>query len=303
MGRAFQFVWEVVLIEYIQAFILKWPVLVDFFRVVTLLGEEVVAVLILGTIYWGYDKKWGSYSILYLLFGQLSNNMIKNIFQRLRPYFVNESIQCLKPPAKTGDLYDPIVQGFSFPSGHTTCITSIMTCFWLKLKDRKVFFYLLPIVLLVGTSRFALGVHYPTDVLMGLVLGFFGILLIDLGYRKMRKEHLYLALLILSLAGMSFCRSEDYFAVAGIFIGFMVGDLIEERYIHFENTRRIPMIIARVLLGGILTLAIVELLKLPVQNLADGSMAALLYRSFRYAFASAIAFGFYPYLFKYKFLK
>ena len=51
MGRAFQFVWEVVLIEYIQAFILKWPVLVDFFRVVTLLGEEVVAVLILGTIY------------------------------------------------------------------------------------------------------------------------------------------------------------------------------------------------------------------------------------------------------------
>ena len=44
MGRAFQFVWEVVLIEYIQAFILKWPVLVDFFRAVTLLGEEVVAV-------------------------------------------------------------------------------------------------------------------------------------------------------------------------------------------------------------------------------------------------------------------
>ena len=138
---------------------------------------------------------------------------------------------------------------------------------------------------------------------MGLVLGFFGILLIDLGYRKMRKEHLYLALLILSLAGMSFCRSEDYFAVAGILIGFMAGDLIEERYIHFENTRRIPAILARVLLGGVLVLLIVELLKLPVQNLADGSMAALLYRSFRYTFASAIAFGFYPYLFKYKFLK
>ena len=60
MGRAFQFVWEVVLIEYIQAFILKWPVLVDFFRAVTLLGEEVVAVLILGTIYWGYDQEYFS---------------------------------------------------------------------------------------------------------------------------------------------------------------------------------------------------------------------------------------------------
>jgi len=122
-------------------------------------------------------------------------------------------------------------------------------------------------------------------------------------YRKMKKEHLYLALLILSLAGMSFCRSEDYFAVAGILIGFMAGDLIEERYIHFENTRRFPAILARVLLGGVLVLLIVELLKLPVRNLADGSIAALLYRSFRYGLASVFVFGFYPYLFRFKYLK
>lgn len=86
---------------------------------VTMLGEETVMVAILGFIYWCYDKKFGIYVGTNLMVGLVANPMIKNIFLRYRPYMVHPEVKCLKP-VHEGDLYDPLLQGFSFPSGHTS---------------------------------------------------------------------------------------------------------------------------------------------------------------------------------------
>ena len=61
---------------------------------------------------------------------------------------------------------------FSFPSGHATAATTSMTALCLCL--RKKWYVVCPAVLyalLMGASRNYLMVHYPTDVIGGIVVG------------------------------------------------------------------------------------------------------------------------------------
>jgi undecaprenyl-diphosphatase len=54
---------------------------------------------------------------------------------------------------------------FSFPSGHSAAAMSIAFGYAVAFPDLG--FILIPLALLVGVSRVALGVHYPGDVLAG----------------------------------------------------------------------------------------------------------------------------------------
>lgn len=70
------------------------------------------------------------------------------------------------------DIYKRISPSdrFSFPSGHTAAAVVIATLvsYFFPLLTPPVFAW----ALLVGFSRIFLGVHYPTDVLASLLLGF-----------------------------------------------------------------------------------------------------------------------------------
>lgn len=88
--------------------------------------------------------------------------IIKHIFARNRPYVVNSDIIYRK------NKFD-IIDNYSFPSSHTF-IASLL-CLLIVNKYPKLFIlYIVP--LLVGISRIYKGVHYPSDVLGGLVLGY-----------------------------------------------------------------------------------------------------------------------------------
>lgn len=71
---------------------------------------------------------------------------------------------------------DKILQGcapldrYSFPSGHTmhaVCFSTVVLWYYPVLA-----WILLPFTLLIALSRMVLGLHYPTDVICGAVLGF-----------------------------------------------------------------------------------------------------------------------------------
>ena len=102
----------------------------------------------------------------------LCNVILKNLFARTRPYDVNTTVQLLVPK-----LHD-----FSFPSGHTSASFTAVSALYFS-KD-KLWKPALILACLIAVSRLYLYVHYPTDVLGGLLLG---VLSGYIGYKIMEK--------------------------------------------------------------------------------------------------------------------
>ena len=305
MGSVFQFDWEVELIVAVQDLIRTFPILKTVFSFFTLLGEAATLVVFIGFLYWCLNKDLGIKVAVYMLSAMAFNCMLKNIFRRIRPYAANENIECLKVPESRYDKNDMPKQGFSFPSGHATSTSRLLTTLYLDSGNKRLLYTGSLIVSLICISRFALGVHYPTDVLTGAFLGIVPALIIDRISQKLEKKHLYLILLVFSCLGIFFCTSNDYFSIIGLMIGFLGGDLFDGKYVRFENTGNVWRMIVRTLCGGLVFLGLITILKMPFPNevLEAHTVFAYLYRVFRYGISSFIIIGLYPMLFKYNFLK
>lgn len=95
-----------------------------------------------------------------LIFGLLICNLIlKPAVARIRPYEVMEGIKLLIE--KQSD--------FSFPSGHTTASFEAATVF--MLRDKRFGIPALVLAIIIAFSRMYLYVHYPTDIIGGIVIG------------------------------------------------------------------------------------------------------------------------------------
>lgn len=111
-------------------------------------------------------KLLGLEAILALFFGQIFVQSLKKLMSRERPYKIIEQLHTFGI-----DLRD-----YSFPSGHTTASFSLATTIAVNMPRLTIFIFLL--ALLIGISRIYLGVHYPTDVAAGILLGVFASLVI-----------------------------------------------------------------------------------------------------------------------------
>ncbi len=267
---------------------------------ITLFGEELVMVLVLGYVYWCYNKDMGIYLGTNFCMAGLWNPMLKNIFMRRRPYFDHAGVQCLKPVEAGADLYDINAQGFSFPSGHSSNAATVYGS--MARFSRKKRFAIAAVILtfLVGISRFCLGVHYPTDRFCGWFLGLFAIYFTPwLSSRFSRKWRFYLVMVLLSLPGCLYCHTTDYYTALGMSIGFFAGNLFEEKYVRFENTRNPVQILLRLAGGGVVYFGLNILLKLPFDPVFLASSTPLSYsvRVIRYAVILFVIVAVYPWSF------
>ncbi|MBQ8135808.1 MAG: phosphatase PAP2 family protein [Clostridia bacterium] len=298
-GAAFSFPWEVDLMAWLQAQLGEsWIRVVSFFSA---FGEEMFLIVVMGLMYWGLNKAFGKRIGLTLLMGIVWNPMIKNIFLRRRPYFDHENIRLYRLVDPNADQYDIAAQGFSFPSGHSTNAAGLCASFasWWNQKWLKALCILMPI--LVGISRVIVGAHFPTDVIVGWILGICCFLIVSFLESKIKSTpKRYLTLLITALPGLFYCRSTDYFTAFGMLVGFMAGVLFEEKKVHFQNTRNVLFIILRIAFGGALYLGLNWLLKKPFspEFLVEATLPSLLVRSARYVIICFIAFGVYPMAFQ-----
>ena len=106
-------------------------------------------------------RKVGAMSGVALLLSLLiNNNLIKNIVQRPRPFVTFTDLQIIIPTPSE----------FSFPSGHTSSSFAAAAVFYRHLP-KKLGIPSVVLAGLIGFSRLYVGVHYPTDVIAGVIMG------------------------------------------------------------------------------------------------------------------------------------
>ncbi|MCM3731106.1 phosphatase PAP2 family protein [Fictibacillus nanhaiensis] len=104
-------------------------------------------------------KSWGIICMFSLIISHIPVAISKKMYPRKRPYLSLPDTNIGNNPLKD----------HSFPSGHTTAIFSIVTP--LIILNPFIGMFLLFAALLVAISRMYLGLHYPSDVLAGMILG------------------------------------------------------------------------------------------------------------------------------------
>lgn len=88
------------------------------------------------------------------------NGMLKPLVARTRPYDINTAVQLIvKKP------WD-----YSFPSGHTAAAFAATTAL-ICAGEKRLWIPALIVSVLIAFSRLYLYVHFPTDVLGGLIVG------------------------------------------------------------------------------------------------------------------------------------
>lgn len=142
---------------------LHTPFLDGFFSFITTLGNSGAIWLVLGALLLISPKtrKCGILLIISVAAGFLLGEcLLKNIIMRERPFIAF--------PLDTA-LLIPQPSGFSFPSGHTT--SSFCAAVIIFLFSKKWGVPALVLAALIALSRLYLYVHFPTDILAGIILG------------------------------------------------------------------------------------------------------------------------------------
>lgn len=107
--------------------------------------------------------------LLSLLLNFICGNLIlKNIFRRPRPYMVDTSVVPLIFPSE-----------YSFPSGHTSSSFAAACAIFLNNKKAGIAAFIM--AAMIGFTRLYLFVHYPTDILGGIILGIVCAIIVKLG--------------------------------------------------------------------------------------------------------------------------
>ena len=132
------------------------------FSIVSKLGDGGFWALLAASLYWIQGPQ-ALPSIAQMavtgLVGVFIYKLLKNRLVRERPYIAHGGILCGTAP----------LDRYSFPSGHTLHAVSFTILLWSfepSLAPPAVGF-----ALLVAASRMILGLHYPSDVVVGAVIG------------------------------------------------------------------------------------------------------------------------------------
>ena len=146
------------------------------------LGEAGAVWIILGIVllFFRKTRPAGVCMLAAMALGYLIGDIgIKHLVARPRPFLVNTDV----------DLYINAPTSHSFPSGHSTASFAAVTSLFGMLKEKRWIAYsALGLAILIVFSRLYNYVHYPSDVLCGILLGVICGLVMALIFKKTKLD-------------------------------------------------------------------------------------------------------------------
>lgn len=263
-----------------------------FIQGITILGEETLMILIVVTLWLAVNKKLAQ-RLLYITVSSLClNGIVKNLAKVPRPF--TRGISCVREDTATG---------YSFPSGHTQGFTTWSTVFAFKYKKPWLSVIVGVLIALVGFSRMYLGAHYPSDVVVAILLGtgvaFLGSMLFD---RIQDTKKLYLGTLILIAPFFVYFLFDpeplfaDFYKTFGMLGGLTLVAFLDEKVESLSYNVSWWKKILRVVIGVGVAFALKEGIK--ALNIFDVIQVSLAFDAIRY-FVVVVCVGFVcPLLFR-----
>ena len=132
------------------------------FQIASRLGDGIIwYVLIFGLplLYGAAAVKPAEIMGLTGVLGVILYKLLKRVCVRERPFITHSSIALAGAP----------LDRYSFPSGHT--LHAVSFAWQASAHFPELSWVLVPLAALIAGSRMVLGLHYPTDVLVGAVIG------------------------------------------------------------------------------------------------------------------------------------
>jgi hypothetical protein len=240
--------WGIDVIQAIQT--VASPGLTAVMKILTLTGSEYFYILFLPILFWCIDERFGARFGLVFLFSSFVNSWLKVAFGQPRPYDLEPSVG-LSHESSHG-----------LPSGHAQSTST----FWGLLAPgiRKPWGLILAIVipLVISFTRLYLGVHFPTDVFLGLALGWgIAILSAVFGERIVAlvsswNPRLKIIVAAVLALGMNALNMEDT-SMPGAFFGTALGIVFMSSRLSFDaSSGSLAKKIIRFLLGLLVLAAI-----------------------------------------------
>ncbi|MCI0711093.1 MAG: phosphatase PAP2 family protein [Chloroflexi bacterium] len=217
------------------------------------MGSSVFYIALLPIFYWSYNKVFGRQLLFALLFSSLAFLSLKNIVEAPRPHMAY--------PEEVTALVEE--EGYGFPSGHTASTLVLMGLAASWINRQWAWMLAIAAALIMGWGRMVAGVHYPQDVLGGMLVGAM-VLWFLIGQRARFTSlwnaiplYIHVGLIIGATALIGYTiRDENSLMLTGVLLGVSLGNLVEDWPIEFEVHGTFSQRVMRYVVGVLIVMAV-----------------------------------------------
>lgn len=246
--------WGIDFIHTVQS--IHGPTLDAIFKAITFMGEEGFYLLLLPVILWCVDFGAGTRLAIILFFSVYANEVLKDLFTHPRPYELDPTVKL------------HVIGGYGLPSGHAQSAVVVWGAIASEFHRKWIWTIAILLMVMIGFSRIYLGVHFPTDVLGGWVVG----VIFLTGYLALKPRveawlkktglTMQLTLAVLLPLFMLLHPTKMTTSVIGVLIGAGVGVALTGQVAPFSATGRMWQRVARLLVGLAILVALYFVLKI-----------------------------------------
>ena len=241
--------WEIAILQGLQN--IRNPFLTTIMEAITALSESLPLVIVLAVLYWCTNKKKTVRIGWIVLCSTVVNGIVKNLIKAPRP-FEKGVVTPIRVETATS---------YSFPSGHTQNAASFWGSTMMIFKNKSTYILGIVMIALTAFTRLYLGVHWPVDVIAGIIIGLIVVVVADKLYNEemgFTKWHV-LGVGVIAFIFLIVPIEKDLIKSVGALWGFVVGCYLEQHYIHFETKGTLKQQILKILIGigGAIGIAII----------------------------------------------